>query len=287
MSLTTSFALAQDLHDVEVPVPVGNHIDLGERGTGFVRTMDGPGDTPIVLLHGLTAGSALNWFYAFEPLSQLGPVIAPDLRGHGRGLGAPRRFEMSLNADDVVAILDAMGISQPVIAVGFSMGGAVAQELAHRHPSRVAHLVPVSTAARFAMAPIGKRLYATNAIASRAAKLLPEDLLVRLIARAVSIREPGVARLAVDESARHSPTGLVRAANALSRFKSRPWLGDITVPSTVIVSTKDRSLRPALQRDLAERLGADIVEIPTGHAGIVYEPEIAVPPMVEAIASLL
>ena len=91
----------------------------------------------MVLLHGWIASGGLNWFTAFGPLSQRYRVIAPDLRGHGRGIRSRRRFRLADCADDVAALLDQLG-AEPAIVVGYSMGGPVAQLLWRRHPERVA-----------------------------------------------------------------------------------------------------------------------------------------------------
>ncbi len=72
----------------EPPLPLGERVELPGRGTTFFRRVDGPPGAPtVVLLHGWIASGGLNWFNAFGPLSERYTVIAPDLRGHGRGSG--------------------------------------------------------------------------------------------------------------------------------------------------------------------------------------------------------
>ena len=72
-----------------------------------MREVAGPPGAPdLVLLHGLLAVGGLNWFQVFEPLGQHFRVIAPDLRGHGRGLRSRKRFRLADCADDVAALLD-------------------------------------------------------------------------------------------------------------------------------------------------------------------------------------
>ena len=105
------------------PLPHGRRIDLPDRGVTFVREVEGPADAPtLLLLHGWWASGGLNWFQAFEPLSRHFNIVAPDLRGHGRGIRSRRRFRLADCADDTAALLDELGTG-PVIAVGYSMGG--------------------------------------------------------------------------------------------------------------------------------------------------------------------
>src|SRR5437868_1400813 len=69
-------------------LPPGSTIELCDRGSTFVRTVEGPPGTPaVVLLHGLAATADLNWFSCFDELGKSFSVLAPDLRGHGAGVG--------------------------------------------------------------------------------------------------------------------------------------------------------------------------------------------------------
>ncbi len=102
---------------------------------------------PVLLLHGLF-GSATNWGSVARRLSDY-PVIAPDLRNHGR---SPHADDVSYAAMalDVIALLDRLQI-QRVCLVGHSMGGKLAMQLALRYPQRVSALAVVD------MAPVAYR----------------------------------------------------------------------------------------------------------------------------------
>src|SRR6266851_2774754 len=92
-------------------VPGGRWVELPGRGTTFVREVLGPQGAPtVVLLHGLGATGALNWFSVFEPLGARFRVLAIDQRGHGRGIRSTHRFRLADCADDVVALADALKI---------------------------------------------------------------------------------------------------------------------------------------------------------------------------------
>ena len=123
------------------PLPMGRRINLPGRGTIFVREVAGPPGAPtVVLLHGWIASGGLNWYHVFGPLSEHFNVIAPDLRGHGRGIRSPRRFKLRDCANDVAALVRHLDTG-PVIAVGYSMGGPVAQLLWREHRDLVSGLV--------------------------------------------------------------------------------------------------------------------------------------------------
>src|SRR5687767_478476 len=156
MSVTGLEEQVQTQVDAEVdaavggpPLPLGRRIKLRGRGTTFVREVRGPEGAPtVVLLHGWLASGGLNWFRTFDALGERYRVVAPDLRGHGRGIRSRRRFRLADCADDVAALLDEMEVG-PAIVVGYSMGGPVAQLLWRRHPDHVAGLVLCATSYRF------------------------------------------------------------------------------------------------------------------------------------------
>lgn len=101
-----------------------------------------PGDRPVVVcVHGfaIVGGAASSFLLGFS-LARDADVITYDLRGHGRTDVAPSGYRLADHAADLVALLDALGVTQPVHVVGFSYGGAVATVAALRYPERVASL---------------------------------------------------------------------------------------------------------------------------------------------------
>ena len=100
----------------------------------------------LLLLHG--AGSNGHaWHYQYEHLGHRHSPIAPDLPGHGRSSGVEGLRTVEDYAAFTLAFLDAVRLDSAVVA-GHSMGGAIAMELALRHPARVQALVLIATAAK-------------------------------------------------------------------------------------------------------------------------------------------
>jgi pimeloyl-ACP methyl ester carboxylesterase len=100
---------------------------------------------PFVFQHGL--GGDLNQpFGLYQPPSGL-RLIAFDLRGHGetRPLGDADELTIATLADDLIALIDHLGIDHAVFG-GISLGAAVAVNLALRYPERVLGLVLVRPA---------------------------------------------------------------------------------------------------------------------------------------------
>jgi len=97
---------------------------------------------PLVLLHG-GLGASEMFGPALEQLAASHQVIAVDLQGHGRTADVDRPIRIETMAEDIAALIDHLGIEQ-VDAVGYSLGGGVAFQLAVRHPGKVRKLVVVS-----------------------------------------------------------------------------------------------------------------------------------------------
>ena len=121
-------------------------------GRGSTFACDLPGPTPdapaVILLHGLSATGALNWGPSLTTLNDQFRVVALDHRGHGGRRGPSR--SRSRTAPTMPSRARRPRHRQ-AMAVGYSMGGPIAQLVWRRHPDRVRGLVLCATAADFRM----------------------------------------------------------------------------------------------------------------------------------------
>ena len=101
---------------------------------------------PLILLHG-GIGAGEMFTPILPALTEARRVITVDLQGHGGTADVDRPLRPELMADDIAALIEALGLEQ-VDLMGYSLGGMVALRTAIQHPALVRRLVLVSVAFR-------------------------------------------------------------------------------------------------------------------------------------------
>ena len=245
-------------------LPEGRLVRVEGRGEFFVRLHRHPDPAaPVVLLlHGWTASSDLQFLAAYEQLAERATFIGIDHRGHGRGLRSPDPFTLEAAADDAAAVVQALGFRR-VIAVGYSMGGPVALHLARRHRDLVAGLVLQATALEWRatlservlwrVLPIGGSWLRTKGYRRYLNRAVPKLLGVD------HHLQPYIPWL-VSEMSRNDAFAMVDAGRALARYDATEWAPSLGLPAASLITTKDRLVRPSKQRALAAALGATVRE---------------------------
>ncbi|MFK8025546.1 MAG: alpha/beta fold hydrolase [Ilumatobacter sp.] len=239
------------------------------------------------LLHGWTATADLNWFRCYGPVAERYRVIAFDHRGHGTGLRSKKRFRLEDCADDAVAVADAMGIDQ-FIPVGYSMGGPITQLVWRRHPERVRAMVLCATAPVFS----GKRVERVSFLGASAvaalARITPEQARTWLtdqlyLQRKASEWEPW----AIEQASSHDWRMLLEAGNAIGNFDSRPWIGDLDVPTSLVMTMRDPVVSRRRQTMLFDLIDdATVFRVDGDHGAVVEGARRFVPALLRALSSV-
>ncbi|MEU3623874.1 alpha/beta hydrolase [Amycolatopsis coloradensis] len=163
-----------------------------ERDGGELRYGDLVGERrPVVLTHG--AGLDHRMFDAqAAALHEAGHrVVSWDQRGHGESsLEAGARFTATTALDDLVALLDHLGLDRPIL-IGHSLGGNLVQALVRRLPERAYGLIVMDSTWNAGPLTAVERLLLKLAAPSLA--LIPASRLPGIMARASAVTPEGIA----------------------------------------------------------------------------------------------
>ena len=264
-------------------------LPLPGRGEIFFRESRGPANAPcLFLLHGLGATGLLNWRSALDELADRYRVVVVDHRGHGRGIATRAPFRLVDCADDVAALATALDVDR-FLAAGYSMGGPIAQLLWRRHPDRVDGLVLCATASRFSSREARRLSFLASPSLRLFGHLAPREAIRRRALDYVSgqLDDPRIRARVLEEVSQSDPVTIGQAAAAVLRFDSRDWVGEIDVPTAVVLTQRDGMVRPAAQRSLADRLrDSRIFPVDGDHAACRTAPERFVPALLDACESV-
>ncbi len=207
---------------------------------GVKLALDVQGDgMPVLFIHGFPLDRTV-WQHVMAPLTGRRRV-APDLRGLGVSDVSDVGYSMERYADDMIAVLDALGEERAVVC-GLSMGGYIAFELLRRHPARVAALILVNSRAE-ADGPAARdaREEMIRLVRDEGTDALADLLMPKLLAPESVSAMPQVAER-VHEMIRHAPAaGVIGALRAMrDRADSTAILGAIAIPTLVVAGREDQ-----------------------------------------------
>ncbi|HYT05146.1 MAG TPA: alpha/beta fold hydrolase [Gemmatimonadales bacterium] len=231
---------------------------------------------PVLFVHGFPFDRTM-WRHQVAALSRW-KRIAPDLRGAGASTApAPPAdgYSLARHADDLVAVLDALGISQAAVC-GLSMGGYVLFELLRRHPQRVRAVILADTRPDADSAEAKRGRDELAALAERAGQeAVIGRLLARLLAPATRATQPEIVEQVRDMARRWSVPAIVAAVRAMrDRPDSTDVLRGLRVPALVLVGEDDEVSPPPVAAAMAKLIpGAEFHSIPVaGHLAPLEQP---------------
>ncbi len=230
---------------------------------------------PIVLVHGYPFHSGM-WSAQIAPLRKLGRVILVDLLGFGANAldgATPATLSMDEQADAVAAALDGLGVREPAVYVGFSMGGYVGWSMLRRHRARVGALVMCNTRAHADSpeAAQGRRDMAA-VVESRGHGFVIDALLPKLVAPRTLDERPDVCE-AVTEMIQDAQLSAIAAAQRgmADRPDSTQLARELDLSTLVLAGEHDAiAKRDELEALAGSMRDATFVEIPdAGHMTVL------------------
>jgi non-heme chloroperoxidase len=254
--------------------PEGEHVLITRPdGTVLHALVAGQGP-PVILVHGYTA-RILEWNLVWDELQARGfRVIAFDQRGHGRSTLGSDGIGSEPMAADIAAVLEHFDVHDGVL-VGHSMGGFVTIRAVLDHADvvpRLRGLVLFATwAGRILDGAPQNRLQIPLLQHGILQRLVRNETVAMLFGAAQCGTRPSPAMVSVfveffnQHLDKHGP--LLPIVRAFSREDRYPRLGEIAVPTVVMVGSSDRTTPQSHSRRLAQGIsGARLVTVPdAGH----------------------
>lgn len=243
-------------------------------GSGLHVYVAGTG-APILLVHGFPLRHDM-WREQFSALAARYQVIAPDLRGFGASAPASGMVTMEQYADDCRQVLDALGVTQPVVFCGLSMGGYIGWQWMRKYADRTRGLILCDTraVADSAEAAEGRRKLSAQVLES-GNEVVARAMLPKMLGERTRTQHPGLVEEVRRMMLATEPRGMASALAGMSvRPDSTPMLGQIRVPTLVLVGDEDVISVPAEMRQIAAAIpGAEFVIVPdSGHMAPLENP---------------
>ncbi len=216
----------------------------------------GPADAPtLLLLHSLGASAAI-WDPILPALTGF-RVLRPDMRGHGRTPVSPGPYSIDGLARDALAVLQQLDVDR-VTVVGLSIGGLIAQQLAHLASDRIGALVLMDTALVIPPASLWSERAATVRASGMAA--LADAILPRWLTPAAPAHTVDALRHLILAT---QPEGYAACCEAIAAADLGSQSATIGIPTLVIVGAEDPSTPVAAAEALRDTIpGARLEVIP-------------------------
>jgi 3-oxoadipate enol-lactonase len=200
--------------------------------------MEGPAGAPVVTLSHSLAASLDMWEPQIPALAGQYRVLRYDIRGHGGSEVPPGPYALETLADDVLSLLDALGVERTHF-LGLSMGGMIGQAIALKRPEALASLVLADTTCRIPpdAGPLWDARIATAQSQGMAA--LAEGTIERWFTKPFIERAPEVVdrvRMLIRTT---PPQGFIGCSQAIRTLNYKDRLHEISVPTMIIVGQED------------------------------------------------
>jgi pimeloyl-ACP methyl ester carboxylesterase len=231
---------------------MGEHV----RANGLDIWTEQAGEGPDVLLIGGLGDTVESWQFQLEGLADRYRLTAFDNRGAGRTPQSGEQLSTPMMAEDSAALLRALGVPSAHVA-GFSVGSAIAQELALRHPDLVRSLVLTSTYARpDALFRSQLRFWRWLVEAAPSERAFFEAFFTWVYTPRA--HADGTVDQIIEEAIafpHQQPIEAFQAqVDACSSHDTTDRLGNIAVPTLVIAGEFDNILPPRFSRSVAEAI---------------------------------
>ena len=236
---------------------------INANGIDIDYDVSGTDDGPVVVLSHSLGSSRVMWDPQMPALEAAYRVVSYDTRGHGGSSAPAEAYSLDQLGDDAMALLDALEI-ESAHWVGLSMGGMIGQNLALRQNGRLDSLVLCDTSAQIpaeARSTWDDRLAAAD---SGGMAPLAEPTLERWFTPDYLGGDPPAVAPIRQQFLDTPPAGFIGCCHALKPLDYLDRLGEIRLPTLIIVGEDDPGTPVAASEAMHERIaGSELAILPS------------------------
>ena len=250
-------------------------MSIARVSNSFLSSLDQGQGEVILFIHGFPLDHTM-WRNQIEEFSSTHRVLAIDLPGFGKSAASSHEMTIIGFADQLLAFLDEIGVTKKVTLCGLSMGGSIAMQFALRHPHRLSQLILCDCRAAADSVEAQKMRHdLADRVLREGPECVAQAMPARLFAASTLEQQPEVVQsiqAVIRSTAAASVAGGSRALANREDVVSR--LGEIAVPTLVIVGSEDVISTVEEMRQIAQRLPqATLIEISgVGHMAPLESP---------------
>jgi len=229
-------------------------------------------DAPVVVLSNSLGSTLSMWDAQADALAEHFRVVRYDTRGHGRSPVPTGPYDIDDVADDVIALLDTLGIEKAHL-VGLSLGGMTALRVAARNPERVDRLVVLCTGAKLDPSSAWHARAAT--VREKGTAAVAEAVVERWFTAAYRDLNPDI-RTSCEAMVTATPAeGYASCCEVIAAMDLRPDLAGIAAPTLAIAGADDPATPSHMLEEIAENVqnGRLLVVPQAAHLASSEQPE--------------
>jgi 3-oxoadipate enol-lactonase len=223
-----------------------NHIQINYE-------LSGKEEAPVVALSHSLACSLVMWNPQMDDLSAHFQVLRYDMRGHGHSDVPPGPYTLELLAEDVIGLLDALGIDR-MHFVGMSVGGMIGQALALNHAKRLRSLALCDTAS--SVPQEAQPIWQERIERTRAKGMVSQvdETMERWFTPAFLKQNPPMVGLIRKQMLATPVAGYLGCAEAIRKLNYLNRLSEIKLPTLIMVGEDDPGTPVSASQAIHERI---------------------------------
>lgn len=243
------------------------------------HVVTGRDDAPVVVLSNSLGSTHTMWDAQADALAEHFRVVRYDTRGHGDSPAPTGPYDIDDLADDVVALLDTLGIEKAHF-VGLSLGGMTGMRLAARNPERVDRLVVLCTGAH--LTPSSGWTDRAGSVRDNGSESVAEAVVARWFTAAYLKANPDIKASCESIVAATPAEGYASCCEVIATMDLRDDLPTISAPTLAIAGANDPATPPPNLAEIADNVqdGRLLVVPQSAHLANAEQPETITPAII-------